>query len=308
MLALVAAPAAAARIDIREVDEPAPLPDEAVLEVRAVSLNRGEVRTLLGAEDGWRPGWDVAGVVLRGAADGSGPREGSRVVGLVRGGGWAQQVAVKTTRLAPLPEGVGFAAASALPVAGLTALRAIEVGGAILGRRVLVTGAAGGVGRFAVQLAAMGGAHVTAVVGGPERAAGLHELGADEIVFGLGAGSPSFDLILESVGGASLAAAFGRIAAGGMIVSYGNSSREPTQFDVGGFYGRSGARLYAFVLFPELERRPSAARDLEYLASLVAKGRLDPQISSEGSWLEARPALEALMERRIAGKAVLRID
>ena len=69
---------------------------------------------------------------------------------------------VPTEFLAELPEGISFAQAATLPVAGLTALRALEIGGFVLGKRVLVTGASGGVGRFAIQLAALAGAHVTA--------------------------------------------------------------------------------------------------------------------------------------------------
>ena len=78
---------------------------------------------------------------------------------------------------------VSFARAAALPTAGLTALRILRLGPAILGRRVLITGASGGVGRFAIQLAHLGGAEVTALVGGnSSRAAGLRQLGADEVV------------------------------------------------------------------------------------------------------------------------------
>ncbi|PZS35322.1 MAG: hypothetical protein DLM61_02065 [Pseudonocardiales bacterium] len=176
-------------------------------------------------------------------------------------------------------------------------------------RRVLVTGASGGVGRFAVQLASRAGAHVTGVVGSPERGEGVRELGAEEIVVGLDDEGEGFDLILESAGGASLAAALARIASGGTIVSFGNSSREATTFDVSGFYGRAtGARLYAFLIFDELAREGSGAADLTLLAELVAEDALDPQISLEAGWRESTEAIEALLQRRVAGKAVLHVD
>src|SRR5688572_8893564 len=110
MLALCAAPKNEAKIEIREVAEPSPLANEALVAVKATSLNRGEVLRAVGksVEDGWRPGWDVAGIVERRAADGSGPPEGTRVVGLVRGGGWAERVAVPTRQLAPIPDELGF--------------------------------------------------------------------------------------------------------------------------------------------------------------------------------------------------------
>ena len=158
---------------------------------------------------------------------------------------------------AELPDDVSFEAASTLPVAGLTALRTLAVGGSALGRRVLVTGAAGGVGRFAVQLAARAGAHVTAVAASPERAAGLRELGAHEIVEDLEPAGEAFDVILESVGGPSLAAALQRVAPDGVVVSFGDSSGEPVQLQASSFYRRTGATVYAFMVFRELDRHAS---------------------------------------------------
>jgi NADPH:quinone reductase-like Zn-dependent oxidoreductase len=90
------------------------------------------------AADGWRPGWDFAGI-LRSDVD-NGPRAGARVVGIRRGETWAEYVAVPAAWIAELPDGISFAEAAALPTAGLAALRMLRMGPAILGRRVLVTG------------------------------------------------------------------------------------------------------------------------------------------------------------------------
>lgn len=308
MRALLARPSAPHGLGLGETDPPQPNPDEALVAVRAVSLNRGEARYLPRREEGTVHGWDVAGVVERAAANGSGPAEGERVVGLVNEGAWAEQAAVPVARLAALPDEVSFEDAATLPVAGTTAVRALEVAGPLMGRRVLVTGASGGVGRFAIQLARDGGAHVTGVSSSVERAEGLEEIGADEVIPELTPEGERFDVILESAGGSSLAAALARVAPWGIVVNFGNSSSEPTTFDVSTFYPRPGARLYGLRVFDELERNGSGVRDLRFLAERVAAGRLDTQIGVTRSWRDAGETLEDLLERRVRGKAVLTID
>ncbi len=161
MLALVNTPHGPTPAALRAVAAPQAAPDEAIVEVHAVSLNRGELALLATRPEGWRLGQDIA---------------------------------TTPARLAALPDAVGVAAAAALPMAGLTALRTLRLGGALLGQRVLVTGATGGVGGVAVQLARRAGARVTGVKTAAEIAEG------------------TYDLILESVGGASLTAAIAHVA------------------------------------------------------------------------------------------------
>src|SRR5262245_6151613 len=120
--AVVVDPNTQGRLAIRQVAASSPLPSETLVRVFAISLNLGEVRRSLTADAGWRPGWDFTGVVERAAANGSGPPVGARVVGLLPGGAWAEQVAVPTHSVALLPDSVSFAQAATLPVAGLTAL------------------------------------------------------------------------------------------------------------------------------------------------------------------------------------------
>jgi NADPH2:quinone reductase len=307
MRALVAAPSSASLVELRDVPDPEPDRRQAIVAVRAVSLNRGECVALRTAEDGWLPGWDLAGVVVRRAADGGGPLEGARVVGWVNGGAWAERAAVRTAHLAELPDGVSFETASTLPVAGLTAVAAVDLGADVSGRRVAVTGANGGVGRFAIQVAKSRGAHVTAIVTAPDRAVGLPELGADGIEVRLRPVGEPFDLILESVGGSSLAAALARVSEEGSVVTFGNSSNETTEFDPRTFYRRGAPTMRALFVVWELLHEHLGSLQLGMLVDLVARGALRADMDLVKPWDEAGAAVEALLERRIAGKAVLRI-
>ena len=307
MLALVNTPSAPIPVELNEVPEPVPMPEEAVVEVHAFSLNRGELALLAFRPEGWRPGQDIAGVVVQPAADGSGPAKGTSVVALVDGAGWSQRVAAPTARMAAIPDNVSFASAATLPVAGLTALRTLRQGGSLLGQRVLITGAAGGVGSFAVQLAAIAGAEVTGVASHADRAVGLSELGATAVVTKIQEAEGLFDLILESAGGESLAGAISKVAPGGTIVVFGMSSREETTISFPNFAGHAGARLLAFFIY-ESGTPASMGVDLAKLVSLVAAGKLTPEIGLEDSWHNLYRATTALRDRKVNGKAVFHID
>ncbi len=303
MRALVVNDAVPGRIGLQDVPEPTPGPGEVVVEVRAISLNRGELRALVTAPDGRRPGWDLAGVLIDDIEDG--PRAGARVVGIRSGGSWAERVAVPRDWLAELPPDVPFAQAAALPTAGLTALRTLRLGPGLLGRRVLISGASGGVGRFGVQLAHLGGAEVTALVGGRSaRADGLPGLGADAVVTDVSDLEGQFDLIVDSVGGPTLGRLMTLVEAHGILVMYGNSSAEPTTFDVRDIYNDSAARFQVFELFLS---GGAFGRDLGSLARLVAGGLLDPQVAGELPWDRMPEALERLAGRDVRGKLVLSV-
>lgn len=309
--AIVVDPSVPGRFVLQDVEHPSIAPSEALIRAKAVSLNRGEVRTALTAEAGWRPGWDMAGTVEQEAADGSGPRIGSRVVGLLNVGAWAEVVAVPTKMLAELPESVSFVQAATLPIAGLTALWTLEHGRLLLDRRVLIVGASGGVGHFACQLARLAGAYVVGTIRQSQheetvKAAGAHQVIVSEDLSEVRASGP-YDLILESVGGRSLGNALAMLAPGGVCVNFGTSGEPTTSFDVRHFFLTGGISLYGFNIFYEMTHK-SVAGDLERLAHLVADGRLHPQVAMEASWTKVGEVAQQLLNRHFAGKAVLHVS
>lgn len=294
----------------RETDMPAPGAGEALVKVAAISLNRGEVRRgTFQYETPGRIGWDFAGTVERAAADGSGPKAGQRVVGVLFNHAWAEHLAVPSASLAVLPDAVSFADAATLPVAGLTALHALTKGGSVLGRKVLVSGATGGVGSFAVQLAHLSGAHVTAAIRSAEDEGMVRALGADAAAVGpdLSAAKPQgpYDLIIESVGGPSLGAALNMIAPYGTCVTFGAETPEAT-FNSRNFFFQGSVTLYGLIVFQELIREP-AGIGLARLAALVAQGRLKTSVEVEAPAADIAGVAAKLLAREYNGKAVLHL-
>ncbi|MFF3751468.1 zinc-binding dehydrogenase [Streptomyces sp. NPDC002018] len=308
MRALLIDHSEASGLRLGEAPDPEPAPHQALIRVTAASLNSGEVRYALSqAPDGAVPGWDAAGVVERAAADGSGPGVGTPVVSLGAAGAWAELRAADTAALGIVPPGADPGAISTIPVAAGSALRALHRIGPLLGKRVLVTGATGGVGRYAVQLARLGGAYVLASVSDPQtQGDGLRALGAHEVLAGPDRITAPVHGVVDVVGGPQLVEAFGKLAAHGTLVSVGHVAGRPESFPPGAFNGDGGRHNRSIVTF-FLADCPDLAMDLTWLAQQVAAGVLDPQISWRDGWDKAGEAVSALVERRLHGKAVLDI-
>jgi NADPH2:quinone reductase len=306
MKAVVVDRAAPGGLTLTDVPDPQPMPFEAVVRVAAISLNLGEVRRAKNFADGWRPGWDFAGTLERAAADGSGPPAGTRVVGMLAEGAWAERLPAPTVNLAALPQNVTFERASTLPVAGLTALYALGKRGSLLGRRVLVTGASGGVGIFATQLARLAGARAVALVHRAEKRAAVEPY-ADAVVVGESAEaareSGPFDLVLESVGGAVFASALQLLAEDGMLVTFGTSAGT-SAMEVAPFYLKGGLSVYGFYVFHELRREPAGA-GLARLTALLSAGKLDVHIDDVLPIARIGNAAERLWNRGVTGKLVV---
>ena len=306
--AVLTDPGSAGHLILSEVDPPQPEPSQAVVRVEAFSLNRGEVRTAYAAQAAYVPGWDLAGRVVRAAADGTGPKAGDRVVGFLRTGAWAELAAVPTHALAVLPESVSFEQAATLPIAGLTALYGLEKASGLLERKVLVTGASGGVGLFAIELARRAGANVVGLSHQERFQPAVREAGAYQAVSGEDA-SPAapygpYDLVMDSVGGSVLGTALGLLAPNGMCVSYGATTGQDVTFKGGPFFRTGGLTLYGFFIFHEVRFHP-AGEGLARLAGMIAAERLHPRIELVDTWENIAGVAQRLMNREFLGKAVL---
>jgi NADPH:quinone reductase-like Zn-dependent oxidoreductase len=305
MKALIAAGQAPGGVAFAEVDEPAPTADQAIVEVAAFSVNRGETYQLERPRPGWRPGKDIAGVVTAAATDGSGPAAGTRVVGHADQDGWAQRVAVPAGRLAELPGQMSFVTAAALPLAGLAALRLLRVTGPLPSRTVLLTGASGGLGHYFTELAAGQGALVTAVSASAGRGQRLRELGATAVVTDVDSAVPPFEIGIDSVGGATTKAVWHRLVPHGLLVWLGQASRARPELD---YFDWDGALSVTIRKFNYLDSTHSEAEDLATLVRLVAAGRLHPEIGRADNWSRTGDAIQALLNREVPGNLVLTLD
>jgi NADPH2:quinone reductase len=288
-----------------EAPVPRPGKHQALMQVHAFALNFADVAFLPRRfKPGDVIGFEAAGIVVEAAADDTGPPPGARVTGFAGAGGWAEQRVVDVDDLAVVPDAVDLAAAAAIPVAGVTALRAVRSLGSIVGRRVLVTGASGGVGRMAVQLAARAGAHVIACVGSAERGAGLLDLGASDVVVSLEKVEPVYG-VLENVGGELLARAYTLLEPNGCLQSIGMASLQPTLLDFEAARLRGGGRIEAFNVFTH---GGAFGHDLDILLQTAAAGGLSPEIGWRGNWRQIAEAVDQFRGRRVRGKAVLEIS
>ncbi|MGW1564570.1 zinc-binding dehydrogenase [Streptomyces sp. NPDC002144] len=306
MRALIVDPEASGRLRLGEAPDPRTGPGQVLVEVRHTSLNAAELWFAQQAAPGEVIGFDAAGVVVRAAADGSGPAVGTRVVGFAEGGGFGALRAMDAVDVAVVPDGVDFGESATLPVAAGTALRALEQAGPLLGRRVLVTGATGGVGGFAVQLAALGGAYVIGVAGSEDGRRWVAQLGADEAVGAVDRVTEPVDVVIDTVGGEQFVAAYGLLAPGGSLQSVGWAAGREAALPVGSTLGSKQPKAIVSVYNGGglTDRQAQLGR----LLALVAAGKLRVPVGWRGPWDKIGDAVQALADRSLRGKAVLDVD
>jgi NADPH:quinone reductase len=306
MRALVADPTASPALSLADVPDPTPGPGQLLLDMEAASVNRGEVRTAGKQPPGTVIGWDVAGTV---AALGEGVSEfdtGERVVALSpSGGAFAERVVVPAEWTAPLPGACDFVTAATLPVAGVTAVGILRLARVHAGDRVLVTGAAGGVGHFAVQVALQAKVAVTGQARSQERAASLRDLGAEALIHP-GDGSPvegEFDVVVDGIGGPMVGPLLDATATGGRVVVYGNSADAESTFRVERFYSK-GITIFGFRVFTSVPPT-QVVKDMANLADQAASGALDVKVQATAPLADAVGLIRDLYDRKVTGKVVI---
>ncbi len=295
-----------------ERPDPAPRAGEVLVAVRAASVNpvdwkvrRGDVRLLSG-----RPpkilGTDLAGTVAALGPGVAGLAAGAAVYGTTRmmlgaQGSHAERVAVPARRVAPIPPGLSFEEAAALPVAALTALNGLRRCGELEGRAVAVVGATGGVGHLALQLARARGARVTAVCSA-RNAERARALGAEEVVDyrkeDLTRGQRRFDVVFDAHGATGFAAA-SRVLSGSGV--YATTLAGPAAAMVHLWHRLAGGRQLAMA---NLRDRPE---DYAELARLLGAGAVKPVVSAVVPLDRAAEAFAALEAGGVVGKVVIRI-
>lgn len=266
------------------------------------------------AETGRSISWDYVGTIAQTASDGSGLPEGTRVVGWrPEMDAFAEYVIGDPNYFSPIPDSVSDAQAATLPVAGLTALAAIDKGTRLIGNPVLVNGITGGVGYFALQLAKLSGARVVAQVRKQEQVNFAQSAGADAVVVttdgtGLETGGP-YRLVIDGVSGSLFGKLLENTAKGGTLVSYGASGGYESQFSPHpSLFGNGGQRtVYGLTLYTEVELEPSSIA-LARLLCLVADKKLKVPKIIEADWSETPRYAQDLLDRKFEGKAVLAVS
>ncbi|UQX88981.1 zinc-binding dehydrogenase [Jatrophihabitans telluris] len=270
----------------------------------ASALNRGERSRLNEASDGHVFGWDVVGVVERAGTD-STLTPGERVLALsLPGGGWAELVSVRQADVSRVPVAVSTAEAATIPVAGLTALRAVRTCPNLLGATVLVIGG-GAVASYAIQLAVLAGARVIALVRSAEAAQRVRDLGAHEVLSGASPVRASCDLVVDTVGGSATQVAVGACRPFGRVVIVGNLGDASAGLAPSDLVS-AGCLVQGYRLVVDATAAPVGA-DLGNLINWVSEGRIRTAPVQEMNWRDSARIAEALAGRMGNDRAVLRM-
>jgi len=307
---------------LQDIEPPKPADGEVLVRVKAAGVDPGVWHLMTGVPYlmrvigfGFRrPKVPVRGLALAGVVETTGKgasrfRPGDEVFGTCRSGSFAEYTIARQDRLAVKPPDLTFEQAAALPVSAITALQAVRDRARVkAGQRVLITGAGGGIGTFAVQLAKARGAHVTAVCG-PAKADLVRSIGADEVIDytrkEIDAGGARYDVIIDTAGSRPLALLRRALAPRGTLVLAGGDRYDRPV--VTGMSRQSRAALLS--LFTSQRLRSLIARenagDLETLAQLAESGAIKPVIDKTYPLADAAEAIRQIAGGHATGKGVV---
>ncbi|MDH4124799.1 MAG: NAD(P)-dependent alcohol dehydrogenase [Gammaproteobacteria bacterium] len=309
-------------LELTLLAKPVPKDDEVLVRVKAASLNpldwhymRGSpylirLTTGLGAPDNQRLGADFAGVIEAVGANVSRFKVGDAVFGTTRGSFAAYVIKHQDGSLAIMPKGASFAEAAALPVAGITALQALRDHGKLQsGQHVLINGASGGVGTYAVQIAKANGATVTGVSSERNHEM-LKSLGADYVIdyrqTNYTDGDARYDLIVDMIGNHPLTANLDVLQAGGRLVIVGGEK--------GDWIGPISNMIKQPLLSPFVDHEiivmlaQSSGDELAALAKMMESGEIESVIDRSYALSELPAAMAYLEEGHARGKVVVEIE
>lgn len=297
------------QLQVQETGLPTPAKGELLIRVHAAGINpvdykmrNGSMRLVTGKNFPMVLGGDVAGVVEQ-APRGSAFRPGDKVFALLGAarGGYSEFVTIKESHLGHIPQGISMAEAAAVPMAGLTALQSLLKGGSInKGDRILVIGASGGVGHFAVQLAKAMGAHVTGICSTPN-VEFVDALGADQVI----------DYTREDY--YRLNKTFVKVFDAAAKSSFGKARKV---LDERGIYVTtlpSTSAITRSILSPLTKKKAHIIRvkpsgsDLQVVADYMAKGLVRPQVERIFSFRQAAEAHKLIETQKVRGKIVFSV-
>ena len=307
------------RLRLSEIERPVIAADEVLVQVRAAGVDRGTCHLMRGEPYlmrilgfGFRgpknrvPGLDVAGTVVAVGADVTRFQAGDEVFGISRGS-FAEYAAAPEAKLVRKPAELSFEQAAVVPVSGLAALQGLRAGRIKAGQKVLIIGASGGVGSYAVQLAKAFGATVTGVAS-TAKAGLVRSIGADQVIDytreDFADGRQHYDLILDIGGNSRLSRLRRALTPNGTLVIAGGE---------GGKWTGVGRQLRALMLSPVVPQRLtmyiSAHRqgDLEALRQQVEAGHVTPVVGKTYPLPEVPEAIRHLEGGRARGKLAITV-
>ncbi|MCM4173804.1 NAD(P)-dependent alcohol dehydrogenase [Arenibacter sp. TNZ] len=306
-------------LQVEDIPIPKPRPNEILVQVQSVSLNpmdlhylRATLFPLRLANGLFQPknpylGADISGVVTQIGSEIRSFRKGDKIFGRTKAGGFAEYTCIEETRACIKPSNINYQEASAVPLAAITALQGLDKGSIKIGQKVLINGASGGVGSFAIQMAKYFDMKVTAVCSSKNINL-VKSCGADFVLDytedELKENKEKYDLILDIVGNLSVKETKGLLAEGGICVVIGFES-----------YTKMFSSLY--YNFKKYDRKGKNIKilntnidpeDLHWIKTLIENGNIKPVIDKTYPFIDIKDAFRHLATKRTRGKIVISIN